>query len=146
MNQSAIFCQCFLWDCNKYTVCSIDCMAVPWASYQISKIAGCAWVGNAGNVFPATDFKGNHGTCVMHVPWCMSGSLTRGGGETLSKGHRVLWKIEICYLIRMTWLLVVSHPDDITNVIDSISSGWHYKQLSEKAYQLLKQNNCLQNQ
>ena len=23
----------------------------------------------------------HHGTCVMHVPWCMSGSLTRGGGE-----------------------------------------------------------------
>ena len=22
-----------------------------------------------------------HGTCVTHVPWCMSGSLTRGGGE-----------------------------------------------------------------
>ena len=28
-----------------------------WASYQIRKIAGCA--GNAGNVFPATDFKRN---------------------------------------------------------------------------------------
>ena len=23
----------------------------------------------------------HHGTCVTHVPWCMSGSLTRGGGE-----------------------------------------------------------------
>ena len=23
----------------------------------------------------------NYGTCVTHVPWCMSGSLTRGGGE-----------------------------------------------------------------
>ena len=23
----------------------------------------------------------HHGTCVMHVSWCMSGSLTRGGGE-----------------------------------------------------------------
>ena len=22
----------------------------------------------------------NHGTCVTHVPWCMSGSLTRGSG------------------------------------------------------------------
>ena len=28
----------------------------PWASFQIRKIAGCAC---AGNVFPATDFKGN---------------------------------------------------------------------------------------
>ena len=24
----------------------------------------------------------HHGTCVTHVPWCMSESLTRGGGET----------------------------------------------------------------
>ena len=30
-----------------------------WASYQMRKIAGCACAGNAGNVFPATDFKGN---------------------------------------------------------------------------------------
>ena len=30
-----------------------------WASYQIRKIAGCVCAGNAGNVFPATDFKGN---------------------------------------------------------------------------------------
>ena len=29
-----------------------------WASYQMRKIAGCACAGNAGNVFPATDFKG----------------------------------------------------------------------------------------
>ena len=25
----------------------------------------------------------HHGTCVLHVPWCMSGSLTRGGGENV---------------------------------------------------------------
>ena len=25
----------------------------------------------------------SHGTCAMHVPWCMSGSLTRGGGENV---------------------------------------------------------------
>ena len=52
----------------------------PWTSCQIRKIASCTCVGNAGNVFPATDFKGNHKfaiaacikarasrTCVMHV-------------------------------------------------------------------------------
>ena len=33
---------------------------VVWGSCQIRKIAGCACAGNAGNVFPATDFKGNH--------------------------------------------------------------------------------------
>ena len=59
----------------------------PWASYQIHKIVACACTGNAGNVFPATDFNdpGMHhgGTCVAHVPWCMSGSLTRSGGENV---------------------------------------------------------------
>ena len=30
-----------------------------WASHQISNIAGCACAGNAGNVSPATEIKGN---------------------------------------------------------------------------------------
>ena len=60
-----------------------------WASYQIRKIAGCACAGNAGNVFPRRRFQRkllvsdpgmHHGTCVMHVPWCMSVSLTCGDG------------------------------------------------------------------
>ena len=50
---------------------------VPWASYQIRKIAGCACAGNAGNVFPRRRFQRellvsdpgmHHGTCVTHVP------------------------------------------------------------------------------
>ena len=61
-----------------------------WTSYQIRKIAGCACVGNAGNVSPrhrlqrktlVSDPVMHHGTCVTHVPWCMSGSLTRCGEE-----------------------------------------------------------------
>ena len=65
---------------------------LPWASYQISKIAGCACAGNAGNVFPRRRFQRkplisdpgmHHGTCVTHVPWCMSGSLTCGYGENV---------------------------------------------------------------
>ena len=45
-----------------------------------------------GTFSPATDFKRNgvvsdpgmhHGTCVMHVPWCMSGSLTCSGRENV---------------------------------------------------------------
>ena len=30
-----------------------------------------------------SDPGSHHGTCVTHVPWCMSGSLTRGGGENV---------------------------------------------------------------
>ena len=63
-----------------------------WASYQIRKIAGCACAGNAGNVFPRRRFQRkplvsdpgmHHGTCVTHVPWCMSGSLTCDDGENV---------------------------------------------------------------
>ena len=65
---------------------------VQWASYQIRKIAGCACAGNAGNVFPRRRFQRkplvsdpgmHHGTCVTHVSWCMSGSLTCGDGENV---------------------------------------------------------------
>ena len=65
---------------------------VPWASYQIRKIAGCACAGYTGNVFPrhrlqrkplVSDPGMHNGTCVTHAPWCMSGSLTRGGGENV---------------------------------------------------------------
>ena len=68
------------------------CLAPQWASYKIRKIAGCACAGNAGNVSPrhwlhrktlVSDPDMHHGTCVTHVPWCMSGSLTRGGGENV---------------------------------------------------------------
>ena len=63
-----------------------------WASYQIRKIAGSACAGNAGKVFPRRRFQRkplvsdpgmHHGTCVTHVPWCMSGSLTCGDGENV---------------------------------------------------------------
>ena len=30
----------------------------------------------------------HHGTCMMHVPWCVSGSLTRGGGENITRYSR----------------------------------------------------------
>ena len=63
----------------------------PWASYQIRKIAGCACAGNTGYDFPrrriqrkplVSDPGIHHGTCVKHVPWCMSGMLTRVAGKT----------------------------------------------------------------
>ena len=32
----------------------------------------------------------HHGTCVTHVPWCMSGSLTHGGGENIPGACAIL--------------------------------------------------------
>ena len=76
----------------KYVPLSLIVTMTAWASYQIRKIAGCACAGNAGNVFPRRRFQRkpivgdpgmHHGTCVTHVPWCMSGSLTCGDGENV---------------------------------------------------------------
>ena len=74
----------------KLSIASVN--VIVWASCQIRKIAGCACAGNAGNVFPTyrlqskpevSDPGMHHGTCVTHVPWCMSESLIRGGGENV---------------------------------------------------------------
>ena len=63
-----------------------------WASYQIRGIAGCACAANAWKVFPCHQFQRkpsvsdpgmHHGTRVTHVPWFMSGSLTRGGRKNV---------------------------------------------------------------
>ena len=43
--------------------------APPWASYQIRKIAGWTCAGNAGDVFPTTDFKGNR---LLAIPACFT--------------------------------------------------------------------------
>ena len=48
----------------------------PWASYQIHKIMGCTCAGNTRNISPTPDM--HHGTCITHLLWCMSGSLTSG--------------------------------------------------------------------
>ena len=75
---------------NPHLLFHVGCKTHPWASCQIRKIAGCACAGDAGNVLPRGRFQRNppvndpgmhHGTCVTHVPWYMSGSLNRGGGE-----------------------------------------------------------------
>ena len=52
-----------------------------WASCQICKIAGCACAEMPGTFSPpprVSDPDMHHGTCVTHVPWCMTGSLTSG--------------------------------------------------------------------
>ena len=46
-------------DAPKHVLYSDVADRVPWASYQLHKIGGCACAWNDGNVFPAIDFKGN---------------------------------------------------------------------------------------
>ena len=42
----------------------------------------------------------HHGTCVTHVPWCMSGSLTRGVGEIVPGIPGVCATRNFAYLVR----------------------------------------------
>ena len=42
----------------------------------------------------------HHGTCVTHVPWCMSGSLIRGGGENVPGISGACATRNFAYLIR----------------------------------------------
>ena len=64
----------------------------------------------------------HHGTCVTHVPWCMSGSLTRGGGENVP-GIPGAW----CATRNFTYLVRGSLPEPILIYHKLVRSrGSHY--------------------
>ena len=42
----------------------------------------------------------HHGTCVTHVPWCISGLLTRGGGENVPGIPGACANRDFTYLVR----------------------------------------------
>ena len=45
----------------------------------------------------------HHDTCVTHVPWCLSGSLTRGGGENVPGIPSACATCNFAYLVRGPW-------------------------------------------
>ena len=45
----------------------------------------------------------HHETCVTHVPWCMSGSLTRGDGENVPGIPGACANLNFTYLVRGPW-------------------------------------------
>ena len=52
---------------------------------------------------PVSDPDMHHGTCVTHVPWCMSGSLTRGGEENAPDIPGACATHNFTYLARGPW-------------------------------------------
>ena len=74
---------------------------------------GWGWWGWGGVVGGNTSFKGNrqlaipasmhHGRCVTHLPWCMSGSQTRGGGEKVPGIPGACATRKFTYLARGPW-------------------------------------------
>ena len=54
---------------------------------------------------PLVSHPGMHyGTCVTHVMWCMSGSLTRGGEKKIARQPWRLPKRNFAYLVRGPFL------------------------------------------
>ena len=52
----------------------------------------------------------HHGTCVTHVPWFMSGSLPRGGGENVPGIPGARTTRNFTYLVKGPLVHVVSSP------------------------------------
>ena len=53
----------------------------------------------------ASDPGMHHGTCVTHVPWCMSGSSNRSGGENVPGIPGACATRNFRYLVRGPWTL-----------------------------------------
>ena len=49
----------------------------------------------------------HHGTCVTHVPWYMTGSLNRGGGENVPGIPGPCAKHNVAYLSRAPWITIL---------------------------------------
>ena len=63
----------------------------------------------------------HHCTCVTHVPWCMSGSLTRGGGENVPDPPGACTTRNFAYLARGQLMNMVA----IDNIVSlSKVSSW----------------------
>ena len=77
----------------------------------------------------------HHGTCVTHVPSCMSGSLTRGGGENVPGIPDVYSTLNSTYLARgpLLWWSYLHNQAGIWFWLRKSSvgklSGWHNRSL-----------------
>ena len=75
-----------------------------------------------------------HGTCVTHVPWCMSGSLTHGGRGKHSRHSRRMHNPQFCISGKRPRVLLPPWPMNIQlslfpqyhNNVFIASTGWQY--------------------
>ena len=68
----------------------------------------------------------HYGTCVTHVPWCMSGSLTCDGGENVPGIPGACATCNFAYLVRcpLAKVHVLSFPLPIAIEINLYGSMW----------------------
>ena len=67
----------------------------------------------------------HHGTCVTHVPWCMSGSLTRGDGENALRipGACATRKFTYGHFVAFCCVMLQANPTSISR-ITSLAHTW----------------------
>ena len=61
-----------------------------------------------------------HGTCVTHVPWCMSGSLTHGGGENVPGIPGACATRSFTYLARGPLAVSALAPASMTTAVTAV--------------------------
>ena len=67
----------------------------------------------------------HHGTCVTHVPWCMSGSLTRGDGENVPGIPGACAILNFTYLARDPMVQVLALMDGRHAIIWTKDESFH---------------------
>ena len=55
----------------------------------------------------------HHGTCVTHVPWCMSGSLSRGCRKNVHGIHGACATRNFTYLARGIWMRYLERDNGV---------------------------------
>ena len=71
----------------------------------------------------------HHGTCDTHVPWCMSGSLIRGGGENVSGIPGACATRNFGYLVRGPFS---NHPHEERSFSYKIIQHWPKSKVLDK--------------
>ena len=82
----------------------------------------------------------HHDTCVTHVPWCMSGSLIRGGGENVRGIPGACATRNFTHLARGPWTSCWSHID---NQIRWFEVSWRSCDITIMVYITLTGYICL---
>ena len=113
---------------NKFDiVIPLMCWFTLWILGSSSMVPGVAWLGLLPDTqncelrmhrecrerFPrhwlqrkqlVSDPGMHHGTCVTHVPWCTSGSLTCSGGENVTEIPGACVTRNFAYLVKGPWM------------------------------------------
>ena len=78
----------------------------------------------------------HHGTCVTHVPWCMSGILTPGGGENVPGIPGACTTRNFTYLARGPWSRTMCTVSNFLWIPVPCGHKW-YHNLNEVGYNFI---------